>query len=211
MSFLSRVGAIVGGLGYAADELGGLVVDLAKAPFVDDPNLDGFLHTLTGRTMYRGSNMLQDLFGPKDSLVGSSIGAIPEQVRNPINTVVHPVLQGNQWLYTNGISHPLSTLLTVGSLTESARWRAAHGGESNWGAFFDPTAWSDAWKMSNHTSPGQALAMNLHFALGASLGKGPDPNNDIMDPAKCRSSRAPISISRRPGSWTRSLTSSLIR
>lgn len=163
MSFLGRLGKMATGLYGAVEAPVGLVMDLAKSPFTDDPNLDGFFHTLVGRTTNRGAQFLGDVFGPQGA-IGSTIGAVPEGLRNPVGDVIHPILNGDRWLYTNAISHPLATFLYVGALTDSQMWKQ-QGGASGWSTYLDPDAWSRAYKMTQHKSVGGALADDLNFGF----------------------------------------------
>ena len=165
MSFLDRLGKTVSGMWGAVEEpTYGLAVDMA-GDIKADPSLGGFFHALVNDTMGRGADTLANIFGPEGA-IGAPVGGLPDWARVPGRYTVRPVLDGDQWLYSHAISHPLATVLTVGSLSESKIWTGQHGhGMGDFGTLFDPQAWGDAWDMTNHTSPGQAFAKNMNFAF----------------------------------------------
>lgn len=69
-------------------------------------------------------------------------------------------LSGLRWLYSNGISEPISTAALVGKMNR---------GKDDFfgGDYFSTEAWSKAYKASQHISPGQALAMDPEQAQKA--------------------------------------------
>jgi hypothetical protein len=71
-----------------------------------------------------------------------------------VNTSVEAAGAGMNWLYTNGISHPLSTVILEGRMARSGQ-----------GGYFDANTWSQAWRAAAHISPGQAAALD-NFELG---------------------------------------------
>lgn len=62
-------------------------------------------------------------------------------------------MAGMRWLYSNGISQPLSTFIMVGSVAHKEDSAAIP-------AMFDTDKWSKAWNAANHISPGQAAMMD---------------------------------------------------
>lgn len=62
-------------------------------------------------------------------------------------------MAGMRWLYSNGISQPLSTFIMVGSVAHKENAAAIP-------AMFDMDKWSKAWNAANHISPGQAAVMD---------------------------------------------------
>lgn len=158
MSLLSRIGKIAGGIGSAIEAPFGLIADFATAPWNDDEEFNGFLHTITARGGERGGQLLGGLFGPNQGL-SAAVGAIPEPVRSPVGAVVRPVLSGAEWLYREGVGEPLSTAFTVGTVSSGHASRV-----------FDPDTWREAYRVAQHRSPGQAAALGLL-------------NVDVTDPA----------------------------
>lgn len=184
MGLFDRLGKIITGTFGVAAAPTMLVWDLGYQ-LGDDPS--EFLGAITDRTAKRGAEFLGAVFGPQGG-IGSTIGALPDNgswgVRAGPRSIIHPIMQGSEWVYSKGVSHPLATLLKVGSLTESEMWQRQTG-KSDWGIFFDPHSWGSAWKMTNHTSPGQALAENINFALlpmiSHDIGQHEMGGRDIMD------------------------------
>jgi len=163
---MDRLGKMVGGFYGAVEAPVGIVYDLGYqfGSVLKDPDLaDEFFHTMLERTTSRGEQFIRGAFGPQGGL-GSTIGALPESTRSPWRGTIHGVLDGDRWVYTNAFSHPFATLLKMGSLTESESWQKMTG-KSDWGIFFDPESWGAAYRMTEHMSPGQALAENINFAL----------------------------------------------
>lgn len=155
MGFLDRTWKIATGVGGAIQAPFGLVKDFATAPWDDDEDFNGFWHALQSRTTERGSQLLGNLFGPTEGL-GAVVGGLPETgVRDPLRPVVGGFTAGTEWVFREGISEPLSTLMTMGSLADSKLY-----GEG-WGAFADPDSWRLAYKIAQDRSPGQAIALSL--------------------------------------------------
>jgi hypothetical protein len=59
-------------------------------------------------------------------------------------------LQGLDWVYDNGISQPISTFLLTGTTAE----------DKGIGTFFTGSTWSEAWRVAENVSPGQAFWAN---------------------------------------------------
>lgn len=194
MGLLSRAWKVVTGVGGAVQAPFGLVKDLAVAPFKDDDEFDGFIHTLWGRSLARSGQALGNLFGPEEG-VGAVVGGLPGAVRNDrvsgffqgaamgglggaaagapfagvgavpgavigaIGGGVYGGIRGQEGIgrdvetaYREGISRPVSTALTVGSLADAP----GGGGISG---LFDGSKWRLAYNISRDRSPGQALAL----------------------------------------------------
>lgn len=62
-------------------------------------------------------------------------------------------LSGMRWLYSNGVSQPISTAALVGKMNRGNN--SFFGGD-----YFNTNAWTKAWHAANHISPGQALFLN---------------------------------------------------
>lgn len=61
-------------------------------------------------------------------------------------------MAGMRWLYSNGVSQPISTTILVGKFNRrNSAWDSDP---------FLPGTWSRAWKAANHISPGQALLLD---------------------------------------------------
>lgn len=150
MGFFDRVHKIVTGVGGALQAPVGLVKDLATAPFTDD-DVDGFAYTLYRSTVDRGGQLLGNLLGPDEGL-GAAAGGLPAGVRNPAGSAIGATFRGLETVYREGIAEPITTALTVGSLTD------APGGGGVAG-LFNPRHWSEAYEIAQDRSPGQAFAL----------------------------------------------------
>jgi len=119
-------------------------LDIAQAPFTDD-DYEGFVGTILGVTLDRGSEALEHLIGP-EGVGGVLIGALPEPVRKGGSDV----LEGMEWAYREGVGEPLSTAATM--------LGAAKGDPS---VLFDSGDWKSAYRIAQGRSPGQAVALAL--------------------------------------------------
>ena len=120
MGLLDRLGKIATGVGGALHAPVGLVYDLARAPFTDEDELDGFINVVYGRTVARGGQFFGNLLGPQEGL-GAAIGGLPGGVRNPARAVISPVLEGLETAGREVIREPLTALMTAGSLADAGR------------------------------------------------------------------------------------------
>lgn len=153
MGFLDRLKDAAIGFGGALQAPFGLVKDLSLAPFTDDDEWDGFIGTIYGSMTSRGAQLMSGAVGPHGGL-GTLIGGMPEDVRSPARTVINPVLGGLEFAYREGVGEPLSTLMTMGSLVDAP-------GSQGLGVFFDGQSWRKAYKIAQHRSPGQAIALAI--------------------------------------------------
>ena len=126
-----------------------LTIDLAQAPFTDD-EYEGFVGTLAGIYGNAAAKGLTALFGP-EGVGGTLIGALPEPVRAGGRTA----LEGLEWGYREGVSQPVSTVMTMASIADS---REGFLG-TDWGAWFDKDDWNVAREIAQTRSPGQAVAL----------------------------------------------------
>ncbi len=138
----------------AAWQVPGLAVDLAFSPWNDDEDYNGFLHTIQARTMSRLGSAINEGIGP-EGFGGQVIGALPEPVRDAGRSVTEPVLGGVAAAYKQGVSRPLSTLMTVASFASE------DSQAGDWGVFFKGDEWKKAWKISQSRTPGQAIYLAL--------------------------------------------------
>lgn len=150
MGLLKRLHKAVNGVGGAINAVVGIPLDIVRAPFRDD-EFDGIIGTVYGTVANRGAQFFSNALGP-EGFGGSVIGALPAGVRDPASSVINPVLTGLETAYREGIAEPLSTALTVGSLSD------APGGGGIAG-LVTPQNWSRAYRIAQHRSPGQALAL----------------------------------------------------
>lgn len=118
MGILDRIGKIASGIGGALHAPVGLVYDLARAPFVDDDELDGFVNVLYGRTVNRGGELFGNLFGPQEG-VGAAFGAVPEAARAPVRKVTDPALRGLEYAGREFVREPLTAGVTAASLMQA--------------------------------------------------------------------------------------------
>ena len=75
-----------------------------------------------------------------DNIVARNVG-------EPIGHGLEKALDGLNWLYSNGVSQPISTFLLAGTHAES----------EGFGEIFKGSNWSKAWHVAEHVSPGQAF------------------------------------------------------
>jgi hypothetical protein len=120
MGILDRIGKIASGIGGALHAPVGLVYDLARAPFVDEDELDGFVNVLYGRTVNRGGEFFGNLLGPQEGL-GAVFGAAPEAVRQPVRAATTPILAGLETAGREVIREPLTAAVTAASLQQAGR------------------------------------------------------------------------------------------
>lgn len=120
MGFLDRIGKIATGLGGALQAPVGLVYDLARAPFADEDELDGFVNTVYGRTVARGGQLFGNLMGPQEGL-GAAVGGLPGAVRSPIRAVTDPALAGLEWAGREIVREPLTAAVSAASLADAGQ------------------------------------------------------------------------------------------
>lgn len=72
---------------------------------------------------------------------------ISRNVGMPVANSLEKALHGLNWLYSNGISQPISTFLLSGT----------HAEEKGYGELFKGSTWSRSWHVAEHVSPGQAF------------------------------------------------------
>ena len=116
--------------------------------------------------------------GPQ-GFIGATVEAIPESARRKIGSDQwNLLLNGLDFTWSYGVARPIATLATIGnlnglSLRQSRYLNAILNGEvdpriasaNGWLPFnhrtFNPTTWQNAWNLSQHRSPGQALTLAL--------------------------------------------------
>jgi hypothetical protein len=75
--------------------------------------------------------------------------AAPGPIHGVTSASIEKASQGLNWLYSNGVSQPISTVILEGRMA-----RAGKGG------YFDANTWASAWRAAEHISPGQAAALD---------------------------------------------------
>lgn len=129
------------GLLNAAQAPFGLVKDLATSnPF----QIGDRYEDLTERL----GQIAENTFGP-DRGLGAAFGLAPEWSRAPVRLVTDPLFAGMELARDELISQPLATAFTVANFVE----------EGDLFAIVDPGKWSEAYRMVEHRSPGQAIAL----------------------------------------------------
>lgn len=83
---------------------------------------------------------------------------------------INPTSRQLRRVYTDVVSHPVSTLLTLGNEADFKK--------AGLGFFFNGDNWVKAWQASNHISPGQAVITGFHNGGFLGLGR----NSTTVDP-----------------------------
>lgn len=150
MGILNRLHKAVNGIGGAVNAVVGIPLDIVRAPFRED-EYDGIIGTLYGTIVNRGGQFFEESIGPEGA-IGTLIGGAPQSIRKPAAAVLNPLLDAAEFAYREGISEPITTLTTVGSIGAA---------ENSQLAFLDPKTWSRAYRIAQSRSPGQALALGI--------------------------------------------------
>ena len=176
MGWYDRIGKIVGGFADLGAEVGELTFDIVKAPFVED-EYDGVAATVNGilkENLIKG--VLGSAFGPEGG-IGSTIGAIPEEVRSPIRQFVVPVLGQIDALQDKYIERPLATAALVYGMS---------GGLGNIlnpvkgiQAIADTDSWETAWRIASTGIAGEYERRGIDFDLS----KIPEADQEIFTKA----------------------------
>jgi hypothetical protein len=140
--------------------------------------LGDFLADRIADVAYAG-NVVDRYINPFHVEAGSSQHPVSEQDHKTydqvgglyVNNSVEYASQKLNWVYSNGISQPLSTLFL----------QAKRAGE-NPGAYLSASDWASAWHAANHISPGQAALLGMDSPLS-------NPN----DPRAAQSAQKAIS------------------
>ena len=154
MGFWDRVGDI--GKGFGDIVVGGAKfgVDVvsAGADIVSGDLDEGFQTILDSVQEDLLGQTLQGAFGP-EGVIGSLIGALPEEIRQPGRAVIGPGFEAWNWVMEELVDRPLGTAATIinASLT----------GRPN--MLFDGSAWARAWDINDKRTLGQSVAAAVHF------------------------------------------------
>lgn len=157
MTFFDRIGKFLDSVDEPIKAPFGLVADLATAGF-DDDEYEGFIGNVFGEPLAAFSKAAGRVTAP----VGAAASLL----------YLDKALAGSQWLYNEGVSQPLSTAITVGSLGSSDEYAKRTGRDDMqpWD-FFRGSIWKDAYNIAEHRSPGQSVYIGTKA-------------DDILDPAE---------------------------
>ena len=151
--FVEKIGK---GIYQTTSKSGEFVTDIIQEGLTDEDEFegDGVADTIWGswndNILGKGGAM-EGAIGP-EGVGGTIIGAIPEEQRKQIKSVITPVFDTMDYLYQNVVDDPLSAAVTVfdGALSS--------GGEG-WDTIFDLDTWKRAFDIAETRSLGQAVAL----------------------------------------------------
>lgn len=183
MAWYDHIGKALGGLVDTMEFAPEAIIDIGKAT-ADLPNsgFGGFLANSWGAIQYR---TLQQGLGGLETSISEPYQYVPNAIRGPIHSGVataydhtlspvlgeasndqvesskdqffsHGILGFLNAAKREGVSEPLSTAFTVGSLSDSKAWEA-QGGTQGIAGLFSANNWSRAYDIAQTRSPGQAL------------------------------------------------------
>lgn len=126
MGFMDRITSIASGFGGAVQAPFGLVGDLITAPWNDDEEYNEILNTLYSRTVTRGADFAENLWGPNEG-GGAIAGAVPEgpgglYAREGIGAGVRGVTSGLEYVGREVIREPIAATMMSASLNDSPTW-----------------------------------------------------------------------------------------
>ena len=164
--FLSTAANIGKSLGQATKSSLEFALDIGQEVIGTNDNYDGVWGTVwgswednvLGATGEEG--VVQHLFGEQGA-GGHFFGAIPEQIRNPVNSVITPTFEAMEWAYEEIVDRPLGTLIQVTHRGVMNTFDAFTGqGElGDVVSLFNPNEWRQAYQITESRSSGQALAL----------------------------------------------------
>mgnify|MGYP001191176558 CR=1 FL=1 len=141
MGFWDRLSKIAGAVVDHGEAWKDLSFDIVRAPFTDD-EYEGFGNTILGIVQDDVvGGLLGTAIGP-EGIGGQVIGAIPEEIRQPVGTFTTEVLGRVDAWQDQWIERPLSAGLLGFNM-------ATQGGL---GGFFDVNAYQTAWEIASGTS-----------------------------------------------------------
>jgi hypothetical protein len=147
MGFLDRLHKIVVAAGGSTKSVLGFTLGLPAASFKSD-EYDSFIGDIYNSVVSHAKDISSSVLGPT-GVAGTTVGAIPEPIRHPIKTATSPIFAGFETGYREGIAEPLSTFFTQIATADSL------GTDE----LFSPQSWSRSYRISQHRSPGQSLAV----------------------------------------------------
>ena len=187
MSFGSRVWKIFRNIPDIGIQAADFFVDGISALGDDEFGVvEGFIESWEDNVLGKPSgtgtaerSLIGATMGP-EGIIGATVGAIPEDVRKELGADQwNLMLSGLDFTWTYGIARPVATLATIANLNQlsfeqSKYLQAIRSGEvdprvasmNGWLPFnhrtFDPTTWREAWNLTQHRSPGQAMTLALN-------------------------------------------------
>ena len=187
MSFGSRVWKIFRNIPDVGIQAADFFVDGISALGDDEFGVvEGFIESWEDNVLGKPSgtgtaerSLVGATLGP-EGIIGATVGAIPETVRKKMGADQwNLMLSGLDFTWTYGVARPIATLATIANLNQlsfeqSKYLQAIRAGEidpriasmNGWLPFnhrtFNPTTWREAWNLTQHRSPGQAMTLALN-------------------------------------------------
>jgi hypothetical protein len=149
MGWTDRLHKILVAAGGATKATIGFTLGLPAASFKDD-EYDSFIGDIYGNVVSSLKDITFGYLGPQ-GVGGQTLGAFPERVRHPVRSVTEPVTAGLETAYREAVAEPLSTYFTTLSQAD----------ESGFTTLLSPSSWSRSYRIAQHRSPGQALALGI--------------------------------------------------
>ena len=143
-------------------------------------------------------SLLGTILGPQ-GVIGATVEAIPPEKRQAMGADKwNLMLSGIEFAWTHAITRPITTIATVAHLNmldydEMETLRRVRAGEitmeeaSNEGFLsfietnFDPTTWRNAWNLSQHRSPGQAVILAWENATSEFVNMFPGESSNYQE------------------------------
>ena len=164
--FLSTAVNIGKSLGQASKKSLEFALDIGQEVVGTNDNYDGvwgavwgsWEDNVLGATGEEG--VVQHLFG-EEGAGGHFFGAIPEEIRNPVNTIITPTFEAMEWAYEEFVDRPLGTAIQVThrSVMNTLDALTGQGDLGDVVSIFDPNEWRQAYNITESRSSGQALAL----------------------------------------------------
>ena len=160
---LGTLGAMGKGAINATVKSAEFAVDIAQGVVTED-EYDGVWGTIWGSWEDNvlgakdGDGVVQHLFG-EEGVGGRFFGAIPEAIRDPVNSVITPTFEAMDIAYKYGIDKNLGTLIQIGQEFVHDSFDVLTGDADLGEIFnvFDPSEWQQAYKITETRSAGQSL------------------------------------------------------
>jgi len=161
MGFWDRISKIAGAVVDHGEAWKDLTFDVVRAPFTED-EYEGFGNTLLGIIQDDVvGGLMMTAIGP-EGIGGQTIGAIPEEIREPIGTFTTEVLGHVDAWQDRWIERPISAGLLGFNI-------ATQGGL---GGFFDVNSYQTAWEIASGTSEIDAALYSNEEGGGRGLSLG---------------------------------------
>ena len=173
MNFFSdwahKIGSAAEAVGGAIYAPMGFVADVATAPWHDDNQYNGFLDAVAAHAVTRFTKDSNDaeMAGQALSATGNALGAVSDSTGlTQVGQGVGKAMEGMDWLWSNAVSRPVSTVLTAEQLAKDPSYTGDQVGTYGQAlglneSLFRAKTWSDAYGLAKHRSPGQALWLGV--------------------------------------------------